>query len=149
MMTVMATNKEKESPPKRDYHRMADTAFLAVATVYDALLIGSSGLHKLVPFSRFGSAFWNQWFTQWGYPHWFLVVVAFVELCGTVLLSIPRTASYAAYGLMVVMAGAIVTTTVHAHDTLAPGLRASDMRPLPPSVALAFLVLIVLLRRRR
>lgn len=132
----------------RSFGRKAARVGLWVITFYEGLLMGSAGVHKLVAFQKFGSAFWGAWFEQWGYPHWFLVAVAVVEICGGVLLFIPRTAFYSACVLTAVMLGAIATTYVHAHDALAPGLRATDMTMSLPTVSLVFLVIIALVRRR-
>ena len=110
--------------------------------------MGVIGYRKLFASDNFGAAFWARWFSQWGYPHWFLVVVGVLELGGGLLLLFPRIAPYAAMVLGVVMLGATVTTVVHAHDVLAPGLKASDFGPAASTYHLVLLTIILVARRR-
>jgi len=53
-------------------------------------------------------------FERWGYFDGFYLVIGIVEIIGAVLLFIPRTAGYAALGLIAVMIGAAGTHLVHA-----------------------------------
>jgi len=60
---------------------------------------------------------WQGMFAEWGYPAWGAPVVGGVEVALALLLLVPRLARYAAGGLMVIMAGALVTVLVH-HSAL-------------------------------
>ncbi len=53
--------------------------------------------------------FWTAAFERWNYPAWFRIVVGVIETAGGVLILIPWTATYAAFALAAVMAGAWVT----------------------------------------
>ena len=72
-------------------------------------------LFILVGFSKItGGIVIAEQFESWGYPADFRFVVGAVEfLCGIGLL-IPRTARYAAYGLIGVMTGAFLTHVLNA-----------------------------------
>jgi uncharacterized membrane protein YphA (DoxX/SURF4 family) len=48
-------------------------------------------------------------FRQWGYPDGFYLVIGAIEVIGGIALLIPRTASYSAIMLAVVMIGAAAT----------------------------------------
>ena len=48
-------------------------------------------------------------FAQFGYPDWFRILIAVVEIGGGLTLLIPRMACYAVAALGVVMAGAVFT----------------------------------------
>ena len=58
---------------------------------------------------KFTSSTWERMFRQWGYPDGFYLVIGAVEVVGGLLLLIPRTASYSAIMLAVVMLGAAAT----------------------------------------
>ena len=76
-------------------------------------------------------------FREWGFPDNFQLLIGVFELAGAIGLLIPRTAGYAALGLIGVMIGAAGT-----HLTAGEGLQI-----LRPVVFLAPLIVIVALRR--
>ena len=133
---------------KRSYGHIAAMAGLWLITCIEALGMGAAGYGKLSARPNFGAAYWEQWFTLWGYPHSFLVVVAVVEVGGALLLLVPRMAPYAALTLLTVMLGAIFTTMAHAHDALPPGLNPRDFTPVLPTIHLVLLCIVLVSRRR-
>lgn len=48
-------------------------------------------------------------FHHWALPRWLIVPVGLAEVAAAILLFIPKTRSYALAGIIVIMAGAIVT----------------------------------------
>ena len=58
---------------------------------------------------KFTSNTWQRMFRQWGYPDGFYLVIGAVEVIGGIALLIPRTASYSAIMLAIVMIGAAAT----------------------------------------
>jgi len=52
-------------------------------------------------------------FQAWGYPHWFMLLVASIELCGAVLLPFFRTMRLGSLLLVPIMLGAIGTQVIH------------------------------------
>ncbi len=76
-------------------------------------------------------------FQNWGFPPNFHLLIGALEMAGAIGLLIPRTAGYAALGLIGVMIGAAFT-----HVQAAEGLQV--LRPL---IFMAVLVAVVLLRR--
>ena len=79
-----------------------------VVTALPALGIGLAGGSKFI-----GANHWRGLFLGWGYPAWASSVVGIAEVAGAIGLLVPRLASYAALGLMVVMIGALVTLLTH------------------------------------
>ena len=63
---------------------------------------------------KFTGSTWQRMFRQWGYPEGFYLVIGAVEVVGGLGLLIPRTASYSAIVLAIVMFGAAATHVVHA-----------------------------------
>lgn len=55
---------------------------------------------------KFTNPVWVRSFRDWGYPEHFYAVVGAVELLGSLLLLVPRIASYAAGAVILVMLGA-------------------------------------------
>jgi uncharacterized membrane protein YphA (DoxX/SURF4 family) len=80
---------------------------------------------------------WIELFRSWGFPDKFYLVIGALEVLGAIGLLIPRTAGYAAAGLILLMIGAALTHLIHGD-----GLQV--LRPLIFMVFLAF----VLYRRR-
>ena len=76
-------------------------------------------------------------FEQWGFPAGFHLLIGALELLGAIGLLIPRTAGYAALGLIGVMIGAAMTNLVGG----------DGLEILRPIVFMIPLVVIVLLRR--
>src|SRR4029434_9654168 len=74
-----------------------------VLTILLAVLMAGPGSQK------FTSNTWERMFRRWGYPDGFYLVIGAVEVIGGILLLIPRTASYSAIMLAVVMIGAAAT----------------------------------------
>lgn len=56
---------------------------------------------------------WAKQFNGWGFPEHFYLVIGALEVIGAVLIFIPKYASKAALGLVVIMLGATVTHVVH------------------------------------
>lgn len=85
---------------------------LWVVTLLAAASIVDAGLGK------FQSADgWQHWFVEvWGYPAWFRTFIGVAEIAGGILLVIPRTAPYAAVGLIIIMLGAFWTVTTKPAD---------------------------------
>ena len=79
-----------------------------IATIFPALVIGLSGLSKLIT-----SGEWDRLFPSWGYPAWFAVVVGATELVGVVMTCVPRLAAYGAVVLTTIMTGAAITLFRH------------------------------------
>ena len=67
----------------------------------------------MVGLDKFTSPGWMERFANWGYPENFLYVIGVLEMLGAVVLLIPRLASYAAGGLIVLMIGATITHLIH------------------------------------
>lgn len=59
--------------------------------------------------SKFTGDTWERMFRRWGYPDGFYLVIGAIEVIGGVALLIPRTASYSAIVLAMVMIGAAAT----------------------------------------
>jgi len=80
---------------------------------------------------------WDGWlsrFEMWGYAAWFLALIAALEAVGGGLVLIPRTASYGAALIGVIMLGAAYT-----HATSGIGSPAQVAGPLIFCVAVAAL----------
>lgn len=52
-------------------------------------------------------------FHDWGYPDWFRLLIGVAELAGGIGLLVPRLATPAAGGLVIVMIGAVYTHVAH------------------------------------
>lgn len=74
-----------------------------VLTILLAVLMAGPGT------SKFTGDTWERMFRRWGYPDGFYLVIGAVEVIGGVALLIPRTASYSAIILAIVMLGAAAT----------------------------------------
>jgi putative oxidoreductase len=79
-----------------------------VASILAALGIGLAGITKFA-----AAAHWQDLFTGWGFPQWFLPVVGALEIAGAVALLIPRLSLYGALVLGSVMIGAIGTLLIY------------------------------------
>jgi uncharacterized membrane protein YphA (DoxX/SURF4 family) len=105
---------------------------LWVLTVLLGCLFAFAGVMKFVDPTKA-----SEQFAQFGYPDWFRVLIAVVEIAGAVALLVPRTAFYAAVGLGVVMVGAVGTL-----------LRAGEVpQAVVPLVVLGLLALVGYVRR--
>jgi putative oxidoreductase len=78
------------------------------ASIIAALGIGLAGITKFV-----APAHWQELFTGWGLPQWFLPVVGAIEIAGGVALLVPRLSLYGVLLLGSVMIGAIGTLLIH------------------------------------
>jgi putative oxidoreductase len=78
-------------------------------------------------------------FRHWGFPDKFYLVIGVLELLGAIGLLIPRLASYAAAGLIVLMIGATATHLINGEG----------LQVLRPLLFIVFLALVVYLRRPR
>jgi uncharacterized membrane protein YphA (DoxX/SURF4 family) len=78
-------------------------------------------------------------FAEMGFPDWFRVLIAVVEIGGAVALLVPRTAVFGAAALAVVMVGAVGTLLTHG----------AAAQALVPAVVLVLLVLVGYARRPR
>lgn len=88
----------------------------------------------LVGLNKFTSTGWVERFANWGYPDHFVYVIGALEMVGALGLLLPRLASYAAGGLIVIMVGAVLTHLVHAE-------------PVWPLLHIALLSIILYARR--
>ena len=52
-------------------------------------------------------------FADWGYPPAFCFFIGVVETAGAILILVPATSRYATIGLLIVMAGAIITHLIN------------------------------------
>ena len=95
--------------------RIAKEVVLWIITLLLALLCLRSGWLKVS-----GNVSWVRDFHRWGYPDWFRIVVGIAELASTVLLLIPRVASYGAGLFALVMLGAILTHATHGESSRLP-----------------------------
>lgn len=83
------------------------------------LLVGGAVVLALV-FLVFGTgkfidpATWNDKFTAWGIPIWFVPVSGALEIAGAIGLLIPVLRGLAGLGLALFMIGAVATHVVHA-----------------------------------
>jgi len=68
---------------------------------------------------KFRNPFWLAAFPRWGYSDGFRMLVGVLEALGGLLLALPRTVTYAAILIDVVMFGALGTLVVH-HEKLFP-----------------------------
>jgi uncharacterized membrane protein YphA (DoxX/SURF4 family) len=76
---------------------------------------------------------WQHWMVEvWGYPSWFRTFIGLAEMAGGALLLWPRTASWAATGLIVIMLGAFWTVTT----------KPSDLSSLDPVINIALLLIV-------
>ena len=80
---------------------------------------------------------WIEMFRNWGFPDKFYLVIGALELVGAIGLLIPRTAGYAAAGLILLMIGAALTNLIHG----------DGLQVLRPLIFMVFLTLVVYLRR--
>ena len=87
--------------------RMALRVVLLLATLLEGVGMAGSGSAK------FYAPIWRTVFGIWGYPMWFMYGIGALETIGGASLFVPKAASWAAMVLMVIMAGAVVTTGVH------------------------------------
>ena len=104
-----------------------------VLTVLLFLWFGLAGVGKFLAFEP-----WIQRFANWGYPGWFLGVIAVLESAAALLVLPPRTAPYGALIGAMVMAGAVFT-----HVSTGIG------SPVAPLIALALAATLAWLRWSR
>ena len=88
--------------------RMAVRTLRWGASIVVALGIGVAGVTKFT-----GAARWDTLFLSWGYPPWVMPVVGALEVCGAVMLLVPRTARYGALLLALIMGSALITLLSH------------------------------------
>ena len=78
------------------------------------VLVGvTSALFLLSALPKFTMPGWVGRFEAWGYPAWFLYLIAALETAGAIGLLIPRLAPFAAGGLILIMIGAMYTHLTH------------------------------------
>lgn len=85
---------------------------LWAASLYLAWLFIRQGYVKFDP-----DGFWSGAFERWGYPVWFMFLIGFLECLGAILVLIPRTAAYGGLIIAIVMAGALITRSIHGAST--------------------------------
>jgi len=85
----------------------AKTIGLWLLTILLAFLFAQTGIGK------FAMAGWVDMFSCWGYSDGFRYLIGVLEILGAIGLLIPRTASYAAAGLIIIMLGASATHFLH------------------------------------
>ena len=59
------------------------------------------------------AAFWEPRFDGWGFPGGTNAVIGVLEILGAIALFVPKTSKMAAWGLIGIMAGALMTHVVH------------------------------------
>lgn len=92
--------------------RKVPRVLLWILTVLIGLWMVVAGLTKFQ-----NAAEWQRWFAEdWGYPTWFRSFIGVAEIGGGLLLLLPKTAPYAAAGLMTIMLGAVWTVTTKTSD---------------------------------
>ncbi|MEE9207338.1 MAG: DoxX family protein [Gemmatimonadota bacterium] len=82
-----------------------------IPTVFETLAMVGIGLAKFTNWAQ-----WSGWFEGWGYGAWFAAVIGIAEILGGLALLVPRLAAYAASGLLIVMLGALYTTTTKPNE---------------------------------
>ena len=114
---------------KRSAKQKLGITALWIVTVLDAAFMALAG------WSKFGNPdTWIGMFEGWGYPAWFSFVIGAGELGLAIVMLVPRFASYAATGLIVIMLGALGTVLVHSDGR---------MGPEPPLIHIALLTIIL------
>ena len=120
------------APTKRSAKQKLGIGLLWMLTVVDAAFMTLAG------WAKFGNPdAWTGMFEGWGYPAWFSFVIGAGELGLALVLLVPRFASYAATGLIVIMLGALGTVLVHS---------GGRMGPEPPLIHLVLLTIILVSR---
>ena len=112
--------------------RKLGMAALWIFTVLDAAFMALAGWSKFA-----NPDVWTSMFEGWGYPPWFAFVIGAGELGLGIVMLVPRLASYAATGLIVIMLGALGTVLVHS---------GGRMGPEPPLIHLVLLTIILAAR---
>ena len=114
---------------RRRFVGVAGRAALWLVTALAALVMFNAGLDKFT-----SAQGWQHWFTEvWGYPVWLRALVGVAESAGALLLLWPRTASYSAGALIVIMLGAFWTVTT----------KPSDLSAFDPALNTALLTLVL------
>jgi len=67
----------------------------------------------LVGAGKFSGHFWADRFAQWGYPDGFYMVVGVLEAAAGIAIWIPKTATYGAVLMMIIMVAAALTRVMH------------------------------------
>lgn len=81
--------------------------------IYYVLLVIVSALFLFAAFPKLtGDPMAVAGFTQAHLPIWFMYFIGIVEVLGVIGLWIPKTTKWAAWGLMIIMVGAVITTAV-------------------------------------
>ncbi|HWG34223.1 MAG TPA: DoxX family protein [Gemmatimonadaceae bacterium] len=111
--------------------------------MFAAVAIGSAGLSKLITTGE-----WDRLFASWGYPAWFMIVVACAELFGAIALLVPRFAVVGAAVLGAVMLGAAGTLFTHPGTHFFRG-RQAPMTATTPIIWFVLLSVIAVVRWRK
>lgn len=82
------------------------------------LSVVTAALFLLSAIPKFLMPGWVGRFAAWGYPEWFLYLIAVLEAAGAIGLLIPRLSPYAAAGLIGIMLGAMYTHLTHGEGFL-------------------------------
>ncbi|MEA3136885.1 MAG: hypothetical protein QOC71_1166, partial [Thermoplasmata archaeon] len=85
------------------------TIVLWSLSVLLTLLFLMSGIGKLTNGQTAGGIRFDEQFVAWGLPAWFRFPVGLAEVAGAIGLLVPRLRFFAATGLTLLMAGAVVT----------------------------------------
>ncbi|HUD03933.1 MAG TPA: DoxX family protein [Candidatus Paceibacterota bacterium] len=81
--------------------------------IYYILLVLVSVLFLFSAFSKLtGNPMAEAGFTQAHLPMWFMYFIGIAEVCGVVGLWLSKFQTWAAYGLLIILAGAIVVTAI-------------------------------------
>ena len=87
--------------------KTAKEVVIWILTVLLVLMFLNAGIRK---FPESGG--WTKAFRSVGYPVWFRIAIGVIEVAAALLLLWPRTASYGAAAVIVVMIGAIATVAI-------------------------------------
>ena len=101
--------------------RIVREVFLWLIAVFLAYVFIRQGWAKF-----FSDSGWARAFRVWHYPDWFRIAVGIVEVCGGVLVLVPRLARIGALMIAVIMIGGMATHVYWGH----PQQVTSEVLPL-------------------
>jgi uncharacterized membrane protein YphA (DoxX/SURF4 family) len=74
----------------------------------------------VIGFGKFRNPFWLAAFPRWGYSAGFRMLIGVLEMLGGLLIAFPRTATYAAVLIALIMFGAVATLVVNQEKLFPP-----------------------------
>jgi uncharacterized membrane protein YphA (DoxX/SURF4 family) len=99
--------KRQVAVPEKEEMSRGKSAALWLGSLLLACLFVVSGAMK------FSSTWFAAKFVDWGYPGWFRVLIALIEIGAGIVLLVPGLASFSALALGIVMIGAVFTHVTH------------------------------------